>query len=363
MSYGKVIIFLFLLITFLIFACGEKEQEEKIIRPVRYKQIYLQGADRLRIFPGSARAGFESKLSFKVAGTIRYVNVQVGDKVRKGQLLAQLDQIDYKLRVQEAEAALRQVESLELNAKNNYDRVRQLYENRNASKSELDAARTTHESAIASVERLNSTLELARLQLNYTTITAPQEGVIASCNVEVNENIKSGDQVFILSSEGRKEVEISIPEVLISNIKRGNQVTVTFDAVKETSFKGTVSEVGVTTGRFSTTYPVVIQIDNPTGEIRSGMAAEVAFNFKGDESISSLIIPLSSIGDDENGRYVYIAIPEDDGLGIVKKQYVVLGELTGQGQEVREGLSDGDLIVTAGVTRIIDGQKVRLLGL
>ncbi|MFQ6114519.1 MAG: efflux RND transporter periplasmic adaptor subunit, partial [bacterium] len=135
-------------LTFL--ACGGGEQKvEEIIRPVRYQQVYSTGGSRVRSFSGTARSGVESKLSFKVAGTVLEVPVKVGDKVRSGQLIARLDPKDYQLKVQQADASLARAKAEERNAKADYERIRALYENNNASKDDLDAARAGFESASA----------------------------------------------------------------------------------------------------------------------------------------------------------------------------------------------------------------------
>jgi RND family efflux transporter MFP subunit len=347
----------------LFVSCEKEEVYEEIIRPVRYKQVFLTGGFKVRILTGTAKADIESNLSFKVQGTIENMNVKVGDRVIFGQVLAQLDPKDYRIRVQEAEAALTQAKSQELNAENNYDRVRKLYENRSASRSELDQARSQFESVSANVDRLESGLELARLQLGYTKLTAPINGVIAEKLTEVNENVKAGQIIYTLSSVGRTEVSVNVPEVLISNIQRGDKVSLKFDAIRDKEFLGTVNEVGISTGSFSTTYPVTIKIDNPTPEIRPGMSANVQFTFEQEGSPTTILVPPSSVGEDEQGRYVFIALHKGEGDGEVKKQYVEVGELTSEGLEVLNGLSDGELIVTAGISKINDGQKVKLLGL
>ncbi len=346
-----------------ITGCGEEKIEKEVIRPVRYQQVFLKGGNRLRIFSGTAKAGVESNLSFKVAGTVEKVYVKVGDIVKKGQLLAQLDDTNFKLQVQEAEAALKQAISQEITARSNYERVRQLYENRSASKRDLEQARSQYESASATVERQQNLSDLAQLQFSYTKLTAPLGGSIGSRKIEVNENVQAGTPILLLSSRGRPEVSISVPEVLIANVRRGDKVTIRFDAIKGEDYRGTVSEVGISSSQYSTTYPVVVAIDNPDENIRPGMAADVIFNFKDSQTEDKITVPPASVGEDDSGNFVYIAVPTEEGLGMVKKQQVTIGSLTSEGLEITDGLADGELVVTAGISRIRDGQKVKLLGL
>ena len=355
-------IFITALLSILYVGCGEKEATDEIIRPVRYQEVITGGSGRMRSFSGTAKAGIESKLSFKVAGTIRSINVQVGDVVKRGQVIATIDATDYSIKVKEAEAGLKEAESQELNAKNNYDRSKSLYETNSISKSELDAARAQFESIKAGVERLKSSLQYARLQLSYTRLIAPIDGKIAEVPAEINENVDAGRHVVTITSKGKTDVEISMPEVLISKIETGKEVSVTFDAIRDKTYAGKVSEVGISTGGFSTTYLVKITLDVEDPQIRSGMAAKVIFNFESSGELNRIIVPPATVGEDSEGRYVYTVLPDAEGNGVAKKVSVIVGDLTADGLEIIEGLINGDMIITAGVTRIQDGQKVKLLG-
>ena len=351
-----------ILLSLLSISCGEEKATEEIIRPVRYQEVIIGGSGRLRIFTGTAKAGIESKLSFKVSGTINNINVKIGDVVKRGQLIGSLDATDYSVKVKEAEAGLKESESKELNAKNNYDRAKSLYETNSIAKSELDAARAQFESTKANVERMRSSLQYARLQFSYARLVAPIDGTIAEVPAEVNENVDAGKHIVTIYSEGETEVEISVPEVLISKIKTGREVSVTFDAIRDKTFTGKVTEVGVSTGSFSTTYAVKITLNEEVPQIRPGMAAEVIFNFEDSDELNRIIVPPATVGEDAEGRYVFTVTPDAEGNGIANKVRVIVGDLTGGGLEVIDGLVDGDLIVTAGVTRIQDGQRVKLLG-
>ncbi|MBD3168602.1 MAG: efflux RND transporter periplasmic adaptor subunit [candidate division Zixibacteria bacterium] len=345
-------------------ACGDKQEAEKeIIRPVRYEQVFSTGGTRIRTFSGVTQSGQESKLSFKVGGTVENVYVKVGDKVYRGQPLISLDSDDYQLQVQEAEASLQQAKAQERQATANYERVRQLYENRNASRNDLDAARAAYESAKAQVDAINKRLELARLQVDYTELTAPVSGAIAAVDVEVNENVRTGQTVAVLTSGSRAEVHVSIPERLISDIREGDKVTVTFDAIGEEKFTATVSEVGIALTGVATTYPVTVVLDKADERIFSGMVAEVSFIFQSSDRSDRFYVPSVAVGEDRQGRYLFVVNPieSEEGFGKVERRNVAIGELTEDGLEVLTGLEDGDLLVTAGVTQIEDGQKVRIL--
>jgi RND family efflux transporter MFP subunit len=343
-------------------SCGKQQEVEETIRPVRFEKIYATGGSRVRTFSGTLRAGVESKLSFKVTGTVQRVAVNVGDSVGKGQLLVQLDDSDYRLRVQEAEAALAQAEAQERNARSSYERVQALYENRNASKRDLDAARAARESATAQVESAGKRLELTRLQVSYTRLKAPFDGSVAEVHVDVNENVGPGAPIVTLTAGGRPEVVVSVPEMLIAHVEPGGPASVTCDALPGKTMDGTVTEVGVTSTGFATTFPVTVRLNDDVEGIRPGMAAEASFRFESAGTQERMIVPAVAVGEDRSGRFVFIIEPSgEEGLGVAKRRAVTVGELTPEGLEILEGVEEDELVITAGVSRIVDGQKVRLL--
>jgi multidrug efflux system membrane fusion protein len=287
--------------------------------------------------------------------------VTVGELVERSGLIATLDDSDYRLRVQEAEASLAQAQAQLRNARNGHERAVQLYENGSASKQDLDAARAAFESATAQVAAIEKRLDLARLQVAYTRLEAPFAGAVAEVRVDVNENVNPGQPMILLTSRGRPEVRVSVPEVLISQVRPGSAVSVTFDAVAGTVLPARVTEVGVAATGLATTFPVTVRLDGDAERVRPGMAAEVTFRFETAGAAERLIVPATAVAEDQHGRYVYTLDLEGEGLGRARRVAVTVGELTSEGMEILTGLVEGDLVVTAGVSRIADGQRVRLL--
>ncbi len=357
------ILFIVFFIAVLLFtSCKEEAVTEEIIRPVRYLEVVPAEGGYKRTFSGVAQAGTESRLSFKVPGTVRRVAVRVGSRVKAGQLLAELDPNDYELRLQQAESALLQGKAQARNADLNYDRTRTLYEKKSTSLSELDAARMASEAANAYVQTLEKQLELAQTQLNYTKIRAPLDGAIAEVRIEINENVQAGMPVILLTSGSHIEVKVSVPENLISLIAEEKSVAVKFDAVPDKEFLATVSEVGIKSTGMATTFPVTLLLNQPDPAILAGMVATAEFHFSLKDQSVRFVVPSEAVGEDREGRYVFIVerLAGETGYGIVKRKPVNVGELTAAGLEIFEGLADGDLIVTAGISHISDGQKVKL---
>ena len=219
-----------------------------------------------------------------------------------------------------------------------------------------------YESANAMAQASSKQLEQAQLQLSYTKITAPVDGAIAEVNCEVNENVQAGMHLFLLTAGSQLEIKVSIPEVLISQIQENNEAKAKFDAIPDKEFQAVVSEVGIKSTTLATTYPVIILLKQSDPDIRAGMAASVSFRFESKDARERFIVPSESVGEDREGRYVFIVerLPEQEELGIAQRRSVEVGELTEEGLEIFEGLADGDLVVTAGISHIVDGKKVKL---
>ncbi len=339
---------------------GEPEPPAPEIRPVRTHRVAPSEGAELRTLAGVARAGVESRLSFRVGGTVQQLRAALGDRVRAGHVLAVLDPADYELQVEEAEAALAQSQAGLRRAEADYDRVRALYENNNASKSELDAARAAAESAEAVVESGAKRLELARRQVDYTVLRAPSDGAIAMVTVEVNENVRSGQEVVLLVIGSHPEVQVAVPEVLIPRVYAGQPVTVELAALGGRRLDGVVSEVGVAMTGTASTFTVTVRLVDAHPAIRSGMAADVTFRLVDENASERLLVPPVAVGEDRHGRYVFVVRQLDDGTARVERRGVTVAASGGVGGiEIVDGLEAGELIVTAGLRRMSEGMRVR----
>jgi RND family efflux transporter MFP subunit len=328
-------------------------------RPVR-TLVVQQASDSVpALLAGVARAGIESNLSFRVAGTIVELPVIVGQRVERGRILGRLDPVDYELAVEEARASVAQAEAGLRQAMADYGRLRALYENQNAALSDLEAARAQFESAEAQVEASRKRVEQGLLQVGYTVLRAPIGGVVAAVEVEINETVPSGQTVIRLTSGDRPEVEVAVSEVTIPLVRAGSTASLRFDALPDREFAGTITEVGVAPSPGSSTYPVVVVVNENGAEIRSGMSAEVTLQLATPEGERPLLLPPIAVGEDESGRYVFVVREAGEGLGQVSRRPVSVGRLTPAGLEISEGLAIGDVVVTAGVRRLSDGMQVR----
>ncbi|MEM8567130.1 MAG: efflux RND transporter periplasmic adaptor subunit [Bacteroidota bacterium] len=354
--------FILMVMVLILSACGGKEEtKEEVLRPVKYQIVGTADAQRIRTFSGAAKAGDEIDLSFRSTGIMSELKIKVGQTVKKGDLVARLDNIEANLAYEKSVSALKAAESSKNTAKTELDRIKALYENQGVSLSDYQNAKNSYQAALDQFESAKRNKGIQQTQISYGFIYAPSDGIIAAKNAEQNENVTAGQVIAVLNAGDDINVEVGLPENVINKVEVGMNVEITFSAI-DSKFEGTVTEVSPIVDPNSSTYPVKISINSPTAEIKPGMAANATFDLGGEESASddSLIIPMESVGEDGNGNFVFIIESGDEATGTVKKHTIEIGELTPEGFRVVSGLDAGQKIATAGLQTLLDGQKVSL---
>ncbi|MEM6262063.1 MAG: efflux RND transporter periplasmic adaptor subunit [Bacteroidota bacterium] len=344
-------------------ACGSEEVvQEKVVRPVRYQQVGLGGAANERTFSGSAQTDMVVNLSFRSSGIITEFNMKLGQKVRKGTLLAKLDNVQARLSYESSLASLNSAKSQMNTAKLNLDRIRELYEKGSSSLSDYENAKNGYRTALAGYESAKRSVDIQNEQVKYGYLYAPENGVIASVNAELDENVGAGQLIAVLNAGNTMEIAIGLPETFINKVEKGMKVNIKFAALNGQDFQGRVSEVSPAVNQGTATYPVKVEVLNATSDIKSGMAANVTFDFaeKKLTASNSLIIPAKAVGEDSKGNFVFLVEQQEGSTAIIKKHHIEVGPLTSQGFEVKQGLQEGQKIATAGLQTLLDGQEVTL---
>ena len=362
-----------------VFLSGCEREQKPVVkkpRPVRYAKITTGGASGLKSFSASVQAGDTTQLSFRVGGTLAKVAYKRGDKVARGKLIGALDDTDYKVQVAQARAQRQSARTRRDAARTTLNRIEKLYESNSASLSDFQNAKTQLRAAEAELSAAGQQVTAARNQLGYTKLTAPFTGVLQQVAGHAGEAVGPGQVIAVLSKGDQLEVKASLPEAFIARIKVGTPVVVTITALADRQFKGTASEVAFAS-EGAAAYPVIVALDETDEAIRPGMAATVTFDLESGPEI--LRVPVSAVGNEESGNFVLLlepraqtapgaTVPDDPNSPgaaaqtyVVRKQTVTLGSLSGEFYPVEDGLAEGSLVATAGLSLLLDGMVVRLL--
>ena len=341
-----------------LMACSKDEGPQvkpEVVRPAKIITVG-QGTNGIRSFPAEVKAADRSELAFRVMGELRQLPVKAGDQVKQGQLLAQLDQTDFKLRLDERKARY------EL-AKAQYERADKLVKDRLIPISDFDKAKTAFLAAQAD-------LNLAQQDMEYTTLRAPYDGRISRVMVKNFENLKLKQPVMVIQTEGAVDLEIYVPEDIIAGARTRTTVErqpidIRFDQYPGQTFQAHLKEFDTEADPKTQAYRVLLTMKTPEGiKVLPGMSATASTDTRRliGEDADQIVLPVEAVFAAEDQpvtneeRYVWKYNPETQQVTLTA---VTVAQLTTDGILVTSGLSQGEQIVAAGVHFLKEGQKVR----
>lgn len=335
--------------------CSEEKAETKeIVRPVKVVQIAAIDTSRTLSYSGTVRARTEMNLGFRVNGKITARLVDIGQRVKTGDLLARIDPSDYELALASAKASLdateRQVETTELARL----RAEQLLAKNVAPKSQLEQATLSYNQAVATRDSARSALDQAKNQVSYTDLKSDQNGIVTAVSADIGQVVGSGTPVVSVAVDGEKEVLVAIPETDIAQFKPGKVVTVGFWSNAALMLPGKVREVAGSAEPQSRTFAVRISLPNDPS-VLLGMTAGILAAAADTHQLVS--IPLSALARKDDQPIVWTV---DRTAETVHSRAVKVSDFTNDGVRVAEGLKPGDVVVAAGTQFMTEGLKVKL---
>lgn len=338
--------------------CSDQDrQNQPVSRPVKVFRIEKPAAAGVKRFAGEVRARIETPLSFRVAGKLLERKVDVGDQVRKGQLLAILDGNDYHLTVQGLKAQLASAQADSNFLRDDLARYRELLTQQVISPPELDRHETAYTTGRERAAALEAQLAQALNQLNYTELHADRDGVVTALGVEAGQVLAAGQAVITLAQLDEKEIHFDVPEHLLPEIQRRQEVNVSLWSDDDQRLKAKIREIASAADPASRTYRVKATLLEGTDAAQLGMTATVYITAN---TATRIAIPLSAIYTLQNQPDHPSVWLVDEQAATVKSMPVRLGETLAGERIAVEGLAAGQLLVSAGVQRLAEGQAVRL---
>lgn len=318
-------------------------------RPVSAMLVITNAGMDGRTFPGRAKAVNEVNLGFNVAGTLIQLPIQVGQKVNKDQIIAQLDPREFESKLKLSQAESKRDEE-------NYKRAQELIRGGHISQSDFDIVKAKWE-----VSQAN--LEIAQKSLSDTVIKAPFTGVIASLPVQNYQTVSVNQVITRLLDSSSIEMVIQIPENLITLVPYAKDIQVKFDPFPKRDFPATIKEIGNEATSDTRTYPITLTIPQPSDmPILPGMAGAASgrVDYPDKAVQNELRIPRSALVSNgtDNKSYVWIV---DEKTSQVHRREVSIRNLTSTGVSVTAGLHSGEWLVIAGANSLSENEKVTIL--
>tara|TARA_R110002126_G_scaffold150368_14_gene296644 strand:- start:1351 stop:2439 length:1089 start_codon:yes stop_codon:yes gene_type:complete len=335
--------------------CNKAPQTDDapLVRPVKLHQVGNIASSPVRQFPAVVEPTEQANLTFRVSGKLVQLIARPGQAVQKGELLARLDDTDFNLRLDQAQARF------EL-AQTQFVRAEQLIAQKLVSQAAFDEAK-------AQLQVAQADLSTAETALSYTRLEAPFAGVISRLLVENHENVAAQQPIMELQVRDQVDVVIQVPEDVISNVRKDfdYQPEVVFDSHPTYRYRARIREWDSRADPATNSFKVVFSMATPTEfNVLSGMTANVIAEVSKINAayVDALFIPASAIfmpGDvnlDAQQSFVWVY---DEPSGTVQRRQITVSSLTSAGAAVLSGLSAGEQIVTAGVHQLTEGQQVR----
>lgn len=347
-----------LLLAAALAACGNGEKVSQPPRPVlvaRADAATGHGADGLSAYAGEIRAREEAALSFRVGGKLVRRLVDVGDRVRRGDLLAELDPGDLRLQVEALQADFTAAQAQLARARADHARIASLSKDQLVSRSALDQQTAALRAAEGQARAARAQLDLSRNQAGYGQLRAPQDGVVASRQVEAGQVVAAGQSVFGLAVDGGREVAFALPESSIRDFKVGQPVVIELWSAQGEQIPGRIREIAPAADPQARTYAARATLEGDVARrVDLGQSARVYIPaaLSGD----ALRLPLSALQRGDKGQTVVWTV--DPKVNKARRAPVRIGPYAADGVAVLSGLKPTEWVVMAGGHLLHEGQAV-----
>ncbi len=336
--------------------CGKETAPETKAPLVRTQTVTVGGAAQAAEYAGSVHGRYEKNMAFQVGGQIVERAVQLGDRVAAGAVMMLIDPKDVAQKTSAADAQAESAYAQLSLAETNLARYRELYAAEAVAAAVLDQYQAAYDAALAAYQTAEAQSVQAHNALSYTELTADADGVVSGITAEAGQVVAAGQTVLTFVESGEMEVEIHVPENRLPDISVGKDVEISFWAMGDMKTRGLIREIAPMADQMTRTYKVRVSVPAPPAGMALGMTASVRVTGAktGGAAKTAATLPLSSIYQTGDKPCVWV----------VKDGKVTLREVSvdsfGANEAIVRGLESGDIVVTAGVHKLHEGEEVRL---
>ncbi len=354
-SYGSPnisIVFLFAA----ILGCGQGNNPttDRLLR-VRTQVVSIVSHPRTASLTGEFRARYQSDLAFRLGGRIASRNVDVGERVSAGDILATIDTQEQKADIAAAKAALRSAEATLQQASANVKRVERLVATQAASQEEYDDAKSVFLTAQGTVDIGKASILTAEGLLNFTEIKADKSGVIVARTAEVGQVVNAAQTVFTLAYDGQREAVFDAFQTHVAEKPVDDRVDITLVSNPTVKATGRVREIAPSIDPTSGTVRVKVAIDAPPEQMTLGAPVTGVAKF---QSTDVAILPWTALARQGEKATVWLV---DPATSTAVERVVTIGSYASGVILVNNGLEAGDVVITDGVQLVRPGQKVKAI--
>lgn len=367
----KIVLFSAFVLNF-VYGCGGDDYN-KTPTPVRVEEVRTRSQSSALQYTATVNPYSQVSLDFKVDGYVREIlqvegadgrlrDIQEGDFVTKDMPLALVDPTQYLAKVVEAKSRLAEARARQVEDTLAYNRAVALYNEQSMTAPEYDRAVKNYRSSNAQVKASEANLIDAEENLSFCALRPPSSGVLLSRKIEVGTLVRPGTEGFLLADVSAVKVLFSVPDIVLGDVRLGEEMAVTTRSVKDTIFLGRITEIAPAANTRSRVFNVEVTIQNPEDLLKPGMIASLNLKEK-DMDNPVFSVPLGSIVRSVNAQdgYAVFTIDESQGKTITERRDVTLGNIYGNRIAVVEGLNEGEKVITMGAQNVRNGQEVSVI--
>lgn len=337
----------------LVSGCNTRAEVHDPIRPAIVTRPQSAAAQAGTLYSGDVKARYESALGFRVGGKIRQRYVDVGAQVKAGDIIAELDPQDLNLQAGSARASLAAAEADLATARSERDRYEALRSKNFVSATQFDAVDNRLKAATARATEARAALNVAQNQAGYSELRADQDGIITSITAEAGQVVGPGQTIATLARDGEREVEISVPESRIGDLRKEQPATIELWADSGKHLAGTLREIAPEADATTRTYRVRVALGENSATAKLGQTARVFFS--GTEADTAHLVPLAALYEKDGKPAVWIL---DTKTRQVHLTPVTVSAYREQGVVLLDGVDEQDWIIAAGVHKLREGQAI-----
>lgn len=332
-------------VTLLFLTACSHENSEKENKPVIVKtsQVELSTGENNHEYSFISKPFKETDLSFRVGGPIDRFEVYAGNHYKRGNIIAEIDPRDFRIRKERAEAIYQQ-------ARAEFERIQTLYEKNNISASNYEKARAEYTSA-------KTAYEVATNELNDTRLVAPFDGYAGEVYIEKFQDVKATQPIISFMDISQLKIEAYVTQDIAFNAQNLAEVKLRFDAQPDTLYSAKVVELSRSTTRNNLSYLLTALLPNSNYNLLAGMSGKVFFDLSSSQKTPAVIIPQAALCHrPTEGDYVWVVNPPSQKA---EKRNITLGNLLPNGKvSVIDGLQPNETIAVSGLRFLSDGMNI-----
>ena len=357
-------------------ACASAPQPERLPTPVRTEKVKPASIERGVRYSAQIVPADQVAVSFKTSGYVldllqvrdnagRMRDLEEGDAVNAGAVLARVEERDYASKVARAQAGVAQAKAGEDKAQQDLNRAEALFKADALIKPDLDAARAAYQSAVAQSAAARADLDVAATALRDTTLKAPRSGVVLERKLDRGALASPGTVVFTIGAVDSLKAVFGVPDAVVHQLRPGMSLTASADAVVDRTFTGRVTTIAPAADRDTHLFSVEVTIPNREGVLRPGMIATIQLD---DQNVdvpktSSPAVPLAAIVKDsaKAGSYAVFVVGGEASNLQARLRPVTPGPIAGDGIQIASGVKAGEQVIVSGASRLRDGERITVI--